>query len=129
MATTVNRPPGFHRSPHVAKDRESAIEEAARFLSMSVKAVDLAMTEDGFAHRNPQLLAAFMQAALLDFHATRFGELLEFIEAVSRRSLSISALIAVDRCSASGELCPRPPKNLNHRPNPASRRSANITCL
>jgi hypothetical protein len=47
---------------------------------MSIKAIDEAVTEDGFAKRNPQLLATFMQTALLDFHATRFGELLESID-------------------------------------------------
>jgi hypothetical protein len=47
---------------------------------MSIKAVDEVFIEDGYAHRHPELLAAFMQAALLDFHATRFGEILEFIE-------------------------------------------------
>jgi hypothetical protein len=40
---------------------------------MSIKAIDEAVTEDGFAMRNPQLLATLMQTALLDFHATRFG--------------------------------------------------------
>jgi hypothetical protein len=47
---------------------------------MSIKAIDEVVTEDGFAMRNPQLLATFMQTAVLYFHATRFGELLEFIE-------------------------------------------------
>jgi hypothetical protein len=46
------------------------------------------MTEGGFAIRNPQLLATFMQTALLDFHATRFGELLEFIDGHLAESLN-----------------------------------------
>jgi hypothetical protein len=64
----------------MVKTREESINETARFLSMSIKAVDSVFIEDGYALRHPELLAVFTAAALLDFHATRFGELLEFIE-------------------------------------------------
>jgi hypothetical protein len=65
---------GVHQSP------EESINETARFLSMSIKAVDLVLVEDGYALRHPELLATFMQTALFDYHAGRFGEILEYIK-------------------------------------------------
>ena len=65
------------RENYPAATREESIQEAARFLSMSIKAVDEVFVEDGYAVRHPKLLGAFMQAALFDFHATQFGELFE----------------------------------------------------
>jgi DNA-binding transcriptional ArsR family regulator len=52
------------------KDPQGSIDQAARFLSLSIKAVDEVFLEDGYAHRHPELLVAFVQAALFDFHAT-----------------------------------------------------------
>jgi predicted transcriptional regulator len=64
-----------HRSV-ASKDPQESVSQAAQFLSMSIKAVDEVFIEDGYAHRHPELLAAFMQAALFDFHATHFSEIL-----------------------------------------------------
>jgi len=59
------------------KDPQESINQTAQFLSLSIKAVDEVFIEDGYAHAHPELLAAFMQAALFDFHAVRLGEILE----------------------------------------------------
>jgi hypothetical protein len=47
---------------------------------MSINAIDEVALQGGFAMRNAQLFATFMQAALVDFHLTGFGELLESID-------------------------------------------------
>jgi hypothetical protein len=73
--------PTFENYSDVTKTREASIAEAAHFLQMSIKAINEVFIDDpNFAVRNPEVTMAFMQAALFDFHATRFGELLEFIE-------------------------------------------------
>jgi hypothetical protein len=61
------------------KGREASVRETAYFLQLAMEAIDQVFDEPGYAARHPELAMAFMQSALFNFHALRFGELLEII--------------------------------------------------